>query len=40
MKRFETPEMQVVEFEISDVITTSNGCADDEVVGCDNDLGL
>ena len=39
MRRFESPEMQIVEFEISDVITTSNGC-DDDVVNCPNDLGL
>ena len=36
MKTFEMPAVEVEKFETEDVITTSN----DEVQGCDYDLGL
>ena len=30
MKKFEKPEIQVMELDVEDVITTSSGCPDDE----------
>lgn len=38
MKKFVTPEVEVEKLIVEDVITTST--CEDEVVGCDNDLGL
>ena len=37
MKKFETPVIEVEKLNIVDVITTS--CTED-VINCDNDLGL
>ena len=39
MKKFETPELEIVLFSVADVITTS-GCTDDELVSdCTDDTG-
>lgn len=38
MKKFVAPVVEIEKFELCDVITTS--VCGEEVVGCDNDLGL
>ena len=39
MKKFENPKLEIMNLTVSDVITTSTGCPE-EVMGCENDLGL